>query len=60
MGATSKRAKQAAAVAVFVVVAAAIATLARRGPEQRYTPEPDNLPNTPDRPAATTPAPTAR
>ena len=60
---TSARARAQAAAGLFVAAGAA-ALLAKlvKGTgeqEQRYSSEPDNLPNTPDRPAATTPPPGA-
>jgi hypothetical protein len=55
------RAQALAAFGVFVGAAAAVAKILKSGGDggQRYTTEPDNLPNTPDRPAATTPPPGA-
>ncbi len=47
--------------AVLGLALGGAAALARRlrgtGPEQRYTREPDQLPNEPDRPAGVTPPP---
>ena len=58
---TRTRAQAIAAFGVALGAAAAIGKLLKGGgkDEQRYTSEPDNLPNSPDRPAATTPPPGA-
>lgn len=58
---TRTRAQALAAFGVAIGAAAAIGKLLKGGgkDEQRYTSEPDNLPNSPDRPAATTPPPGA-
>ena len=58
------RAQTLAAFAIAIGAALAVARVLRGGGgggsgAQRYTAEPDNLPNTPDRPAATTPPPGA-
>ena len=58
---TSTRARAQAAAGLFVAAgaAAALAKLIKGTdePEQRYSSQPDNLPNTPQAPAATTPPP---
>ena len=49
-------------IATLLAAGGAAATAVRRlkgGQEQRYSSEPDGLPNTPDRPATTTPPPGA-
>ena len=58
---TRTRAQALAALGVAIGAAAAVGKLLKGGgkDEQRYTSEPDNLPNSPDRPAATTPPPGA-
>jgi hypothetical protein len=57
---TRTRAQALGAFAAFLAAAAATARLLKgRGEKAQYTPEPDNLPNEPDRPAGTTPMPTA-
>jgi hypothetical protein len=64
MAGTSPRGKAKTVAGLGAAVAAAIAAarLLKGGDDdggQRYRSEPDNLPNTPDRPAATTPPPGA-
>ena len=56
---TRTRAQAIAAFGIAIGAAAAVGKLlkGRSKDEQRYSSEPDNLPNTPDRPAATTPPP---
>jgi hypothetical protein len=60
---SSTRTRAQAAAALAVAIGAAIATAkllkGRRGDDVAYQPQPDNLPNEPDRPAGTTPMPTA-
>jgi hypothetical protein len=57
---TRTRAQAAGALAVFIAAATATARLLKgRRDEAKYSPQPDNLPNEPDRPAGTTPMPTA-
>ena len=57
---TRTRAQALAAFGVAVGAAIAVGRLLKGGGErQRYSTEPDNLPNTPDRPQATTPPPGA-
>ena len=58
---TRTRAQALAAFGVFIGAAAVVARLLKSMGEetQRYSSEPDNLPNSPDRPAATTPPPGA-
>lgn len=56
------RAQALAAFGVAIGAAAAVAKLLKGGDDdggQRYSTQPDNLPNSPDRPAATTPPPGA-
>ena len=55
------RAQALAAFGVAIGAATAVARMLKSGggEQQRYTAEPDNLPNTPDRPATTTSAPGA-
>src|SRR5829696_3578074 len=55
------RAQAFAAFGIFIGAAAVVARMLKGmgQEEQRYSSEPDNLPNTPDRPAATTPPPGA-
>lgn len=54
---TRTRAQALAAFGIALGAAAAVGRLLKGGgkDEQRYSSEPDNLPNTPTRPAATTP-----
>jgi hypothetical protein len=58
---TRTRAQALAAFGVALGAAAAVGRLLKSSgkDEQRYSSEPDNLPNTPARPAATTPPPGA-
>ena len=57
---TRTRAQAVAAFGIFVAAAAAVGRVLKGGKdEQRYTSAPDNLPNTPAQPAATTPPPGA-
>jgi hypothetical protein len=57
---TRTQAQVLGAFAAFLFAAIATAKLLKgRGDEARYKPQPDNLPNEPDRPAGTTPMPTA-
>ena len=63
VGKTSMRARAQALAAFGVAIGAAtvVARMLKGGGDggQRYSTEPDNLPNSPDRPAATTPPPGA-
>ena len=57
---TQTRAQALGAFVAFLFAAVATAKVLKgRGDEARYKPQPDNLPNEPDRPAGTTPMPTA-
>ena len=59
---TSPRTRAQALIGILVALSAAAATarlLKGKSREAKYAPEPDNLPNQPDRPAGTTPMPTA-